>query len=54
LKHDLTIVTGNYRVAEVKCEQYYDLKEQVRNYKASDSSFLDTKGDKSIDDDLKH
>ena len=47
LKHDLTLATADYRVAEVKCEQYYDLQEQSRIY------FLDPKGDKFVDNDLK-
>lgn len=52
LKHNLTLATADYRVAEVKCEQYYDLQEQRRIYKISDPYFSDPNGDKSVKQDL--
>jgi hypothetical protein len=53
LKTELTTEAANYRIAEVKCEEYRDLKEQFRKFKEAEPNYNNPEEENKISNSLR-
>ena len=52
LKYKLTTEVGNYRAATIKCEECYDLKDQLEAFKCSQSGYSNSQTEQAISKNL--
>lgn len=53
-KSDLTAQVANFRTAVVKCEHYYDLKDQLESFKEANPEFNNRQQEQNINENLRN